>query len=520
MSTLISGASLLLPAAIAMAMRVAVLGRPPFTDDGWYASVAKLSPGMSEPLIHSPITLYPRLLSWLVTDSGTQTLLHLRVADGVFAGLAAAALSRLLGHICGSVRGCLIACLWAAAANMPIFIDGGFKNQIIAATALLCLALCCLMPRGNARPSLGRILLGGVLAAMAVLFRESFAPLALVAIAVCFVRSGGKHAAWFIIAAACTGIAGLSWVAGGPHRVMELVQAWRTTASGLANFSTIMNRPWSVVFKDSLTQAMGGASWSVPLAVAAVVGGTLRGVKRRLHLRHEGEPRCSSRRLAPWLGAGLIGALLPEMALKLVFPYHLGQLLLGAAVLGAVCLDGVSLRWRRGRWVVGSVSTACVILSSWLATENWAGVRWAWRESNRWWPVMVRRESRPELVADSFYLRLASAVERVSKPGDRVLLSGLYYTTFALTPAQPFSGIAVDASFLMCLPDGAIKTRALEQLRDSPPRIIVESKRIATDLAAIVPGFPAQYTLAEELKPGTYASYGPYDAKVWVRNAE
>jgi hypothetical protein len=501
-------------------MRAAVLGRPPFTDDGWYASVAKLSPGMSEPLIHSPLTLYPRLLSWLATDSGTQTLLHLRVADGVFAGLAAAALSRLLGHICGSVRGGIIACLWAAAANMPVFIDAGFKNQIMAATALLCLALCCLMPRGNARPTLGRILLGGVLTALAVLFRESFAPLALVATAVCFVRSGGKHAAWFMLAGACTGFAGLSWVAGGPHRVMEFVQAWRTTAAGLANFATIMNRPWSAVFMDSLTQAMRGASWSVPLATAAVVGGMLRGTKRLLHLRHVGEPRCSTRRLAPWLGVGVIVAFLPEMLLKLAFPYHFGQLLFAAAILGAVCLDGVSLRWSRGRWVVGSVAAVCVVGSGWLFSENLGPVRWAWRESARWWPVMVRGESRPELVADSFYLRLASAVERVSKPGERVLLSGLYYTTFALSPAQPVGGSAVDASFLTCLPDGPIKSLALEQLRSNPPRIIIESKRIATDLAAMVPGFPAQYTLAEELKPGSYASYGPYDAKVWVRNAE
>ena len=115
---------------------------------------------------------------------------------------------------------------------------------------------------------------------------------------------------------------------------------------------------------------------------------------------------------------------------------------------------------------------------------------------------------------------MAGVVERVSKPGDRVLLSRLYYTTFALSPVQPVGGSAVDASFLTCLPDGTVKTRALEQLRSNPPRIIIESKRIATDLAAMVPGFPAQYTLVEELKPGSYASYGPYDAKVWVRNAE
>ncbi|MEY3231726.1 MAG: hypothetical protein RL689_1815 [Planctomycetota bacterium] len=514
----LTAACLLAPAVAVGLARLAVLGRPPFTDDGWYASIARLSRAGFDPLVHSPVTIYPRTLSFAMSGDGVDGLVTLRLIDGAVACVTAAIVSLLLGKFCGMIRGCLIACVWAAAANSTVFIDAGFKNQILAATGLLAASLCCVLPAGDARASVRTLIAGGMLAALAVLVRESFAPFGLVATLACLARNGPRRCATFVAAGCVTGLTGLSVVAGGPHRLADLAATWSTTAAALSNFAEAMGRPWSAVFIDSGQQALRGASWVTPLMLAALIGGLLVAHRRPLRAARlfRGDI-ASNRRLAPWLGAALVLAPMPEMALKLCFPYHFAQLLLGCAVLAAARLDGASLRRSRSRITAIATITITAIVSGTLLPANLRFSDWSWRESAYWRPVMLEKADRPELVADSFYLRLADAVRRHAKPGDVVLTGGLYYTLFALTDLRPASGLAADAGFIACLPEGDLKRRALDDLQRTPPNLVIESNRIPVSLMSMVPGFPQEFTLAEELAPGSYNSYRNFGAKIWVR---
>ncbi len=511
-------ACLILPALVVAAARWAVLGRPPFTDDGWYASIARLSRAGFDPLVHSPVTIYPRVLSFAMTGDGVDGLVTLRVIDGSLACLTAAAVSLLLSRFCGRVTACLLACVWAAGVNSTVFIDGGFKNQILAATGLIAASLCCVLPARAIRASTMPLIIGGVLAALAVLVRESFAPFGLVATLACLARNGPRRCVTFIVGGCLTGLTGLSLVAGGPHRLGDLAITWSTTAAALANFAEAMGRPWAAVFLDSGMQALRGASWTTPPMLAAMTGGLM--VAHRRPLRPRALIRggiASTRRLAPWLGAALVLAPMPEMALKLCFPYHFAQLLLGRAVLAAARLDPASLRRSRARITAMATIAATMLASGLLLPANIRFSDWSWRESSYWKPVMLEDATRPDLVADSFYLRLADAVRRHARPGDVVLTGGLYYTLFALTDLRPASGLAADAGFITCLPEGDLKRRAIDDLRRTPPNVVIESARISAALTELVPGFPQEFALAEDLSPGSYNSYRTFGAKIWVR---
>jgi hypothetical protein len=514
---------ILLPCLATLALRIAVLGRPPFTDAGWYTSVAWLSRQGLGTVAHSPISVYPRLLSWIF-DVADQPVLWFRLVDALMAIAASAMVFTLLACISSRKVACVVATFWAIAANLRIFIDGGFKNQIIAATAFTGASLTMLLMPRNWRSPIYAATAAGILGAFAVLLREAFLPYAAIGAGVCLLRMGARCCAAWCIGAAATFLAGLWAVSGSAFNIPQLIGVWRETAAALTNLSAVAARPWSSVFEDSATQTLRSVAWVIPFAVAAISAGVWNVIQRRTSmLRHLPGLRsilATPRRIAALLGFALLLAPIPEMVLKLVFPYHFSQLFLGLAVLCAAAFDPVlwSLRgYKRVMTAAVCVSTLVAVIP---AIRAFDASKYAWRESSQWWPVMVEGERRPELIANSFYLRLGDAVKRATHPGDRVLVSGLYFASFSLAKVLPVSGNAADATFLTCSPHTDARKAAVEQLRLSKPEVVVESRRIATDISEYVPDFPANYRLFEELTPGAYASYSPYDAKVWVRIAD
>jgi len=546
--------SLLLPCVVAMFARLAVLGRPPFTDDGWYASVAWFARLGEAPIAHSPIGAYPRLLAWVfgVTEN---PMLWFRVIDGLFAVAAAAVIYLLLRCLAGACGGdalqdkradrrpslaiapdtvgttvspkggkprcflpCAIACLWTLATNHPKFVDGGFKNQITAATVFLCASLIVLCVRRAPRRPLAYGLAAGVLAALACLTRETFAPFAAVVAIACIARLGARGLGTFVLGGAITGLVSLSIIAGGPAQLLEFLGQWNDAAAALANFSSIMGRPWATVWLDSAQQAWRAGGWTLPLIAAGVFTSAYRAQHTMLHAIAPYRLPISPYRLAPLLGFALILAPLPEMLLKLAFPYHFAQFLLGGAVLCVSLGDVENIDSRRHRIAAIIGLGGAVLLAVWPAKAAIAYAAEGWRESRRWWPVMVLGEHRADLIRDSFYLRLTDSLIRAGRPNDRALISGFYFGPLALSRTRPASGAAADATFLTCTPPGAGRDAAIQLSRQAKPRIIIESSRIKTNIREFIPDFPDNYTLFEELKPGSYTSYSPYDAKVWVRN--
>ncbi|MBS0195506.1 MAG: hypothetical protein JSR77_01985 [Planctomycetes bacterium] len=499
------------PCLIALALRVLVIGRPPFTDDGWYTSIAWFAHEGLEPAIHSPVTAYPRLLSWVfsVTD---RPLLWLRAIDGIIAVLVALVVFKLLRTLVPRRAACVMASLFTLLVNQPKFIDAGFKNQINAATLLLALSLiAAFKPRTRDWPIVSGALAGAFVAG-AVLLREAFVPFALVAAAACWMRHGWRGACAFAATAGTSALAGLSLIAHGPGRIGELLAQWRESATALTNLAAVMKRDWTAVWVDSGTQAFAAGGWGLVFVALGAAAG-LAGTWSWLRSGTIGAGRAvSARGIAPVVGLGLLLAPAPEMLAKLAFPYHFAQFALGAVVLCACLHRRMNVASRRIVWTIAAlIATYPMFTSARYAMEPW-------RESRRWWPVMVQSAHDAPLIRDSFYLRLTDALRRAAKPGDRVLCSGFYFGPLALARVHPVRGDAADASFLTCLPEGGTRTQAARAIAQAMPRIVVESSRIKTDFTEFVPGFPNGYTLFERIEPGTYSSYSPYDARVWVRD--
>lgn len=532
----------LVPGVVVAGMRAVMLGRPPFTDDGWYASVAWCVHRGLEPVVHSPVTLYPRLFSWVFSEKISQPLLWMRVADGIIASWAAIALYILLRVWVRPVNALVISLAWALCVNHPKFVDAGFKNQIMAATLFLIVGLWAVLRVGRgcriaqARASMKACAVAGIAAALAVCMREAFVPFAVVLMAACAMRGGVKGTAWFVGAGVITGVTCLSFVAGGVSKLGELVSTWRETAAALANLGEIMKRPWDGVFIDSAKQAWLGGGWAVPISALAIGFAVvcafemLRPKGGRFSLRVQRlTVQPTSARLMPFIGLGLVVAPLPEMLAKLAFAYHFSLFALGVAILCAWMVWWINHGMRGpSRQVMIAGMAVTLLCGLWPIKRIYNEWMWGYNESNKWWPVMVLGEDHPALIKDSFYLRLTQTMKDHARPGggDTVMLSGFYFGPLAFARVDPVAGFAVDGAFLACMPrdgggggggSGGWAKRAAEAIANKPPRMVVESSRIQVDLSSLIPGFPGGYTLVDDLRPGEYQSYGPYDARVWVR---
>lgn len=545
------------PAIVTVVLRYLLLGRPPFTDDGWYASVAWFAYNGWEPSLHSPIGVYPRLLSSVFAASSEMwqsagPFFLLRAFDGIAAALTACCVTfslRCWG--CSLSNACVSASLWSICVNHSRFIDAGFKNQLIVATGLLCLAIAAsAVNRSRQSQSLAQSMVAGVCLGLACLLREAFLPHATAVIVILFWRGGWKPATFAAFWTAITGFIGLVIIGTGyPHQAgilagtisgtQAIVTNWIIAAKALSRLDEVMLRNWVTVFYDSGGQAFWAGAWFILFSVVMLCFAGYVFIRSRLSLPAVTpvviEPsdiaKVDNRRphvLIIPKGAMLLVSLLalaplPEIVTKLAFPYHFSMFALPFCFLQAFASSFVTARFEKDKHYLSAKYAVMLSLFIslpliYLSRREWQSPR---ADSLRWWTVMVNGSTDASLIADSFYLRLAAAVRTVTAKDATIVSSGFYYSVFPLAKARPFLPEAADLSFVQCLPQSERDNVILllhNRIKESGlPDVVIESKRIPTDFATYIPGFPSGYRLVEELVPGTYYSYGPYDAKVWVR---
>jgi Na+-driven multidrug efflux pump len=90
------------------------------------------------------------------------------------------------------------------------------------------------------------------------------------------------------------------------------------------------------------------------------------------------------------LGFALLAAPIPEMVLKLVFPYHFSQLFLGAEVVLESAMGGAG--WTL--WPMIGSSTITVLR---LPIGAWAAAQWG--TSGLWWTLALTAAARGLLMA-------------------------------------------------------------------------------------------------------------------------
>jgi hypothetical protein len=530
--------------------RHSLVGRPPFTDDGWYASVAWFAYNGWDPALQSPIGVYPRLLSWVFAATDNP-FLWLRTIDGCFALLATFAALAFFAAWGREKQYALVCCgAWAIVMNSPPFVDAGFKHQFMPANMFLLSGLALAAARlPQLKNSTLRAALCGLLLGLACLMRESIATSALVGVLAVGALHGLRAGAIACVTTGCTGLLGLYAIAASIHGpspggLLTLLRDWSDTAAALTRLGEVMNRPWWTVFVDSgwVTLTRSYFLWAVALVLIVPLVTLIRALNEKLRKRRKvltdnnsvtppELARVEGPRPAAMvvLGVCLFAAACVEIFAKLPFPYHFAQLMSPLLVLAYPLYlwhDEVYRKhqqWRgKAAWTLQPTMLLglCYIFAMIFRPYTFATYSAPYADSDRWTPLMVHGTRDQSLISDSFYLRLADAVQRATPVNGTIVSSGLYYTVYPLARAKPFLPQAADLSLLECFP-AARRDEIITQLhaaiaQHGLPHIVIESKRIATDFSRALPGFPERYTLFEELVPGTYYSYGPYDAKVWV----
>ena len=211
----------LLLGAFVLGLRALLIGQPPFTDEGVYASMSYLVwHHPFEPLPSlcpiSSINVYPWALSWLCAlPSGSLQLVAFRAADALLAACCAISIYFLLVELSKNrwiAAG--LGLLWTLCTNHPALINAGFKNAY--APGLLCVIWALwLLVRHREDPPLLCI---GTLLGMTFLIREPLVVFALPIFVYVVWHLSWRQAVRLTAGAGFTailGLAGLGLVRGG-----------------------------------------------------------------------------------------------------------------------------------------------------------------------------------------------------------------------------------------------------------------------------------------------------------------
>lgn len=483
--------ALLVPAAIGIALRLSMIGGPPFTDAGTYQYNAWLAHEVSGSLPTAPINFW----SWiagLVGQPLDTPFVNTRILDAIVAGSAAGAFGWLLLGVVGWRTAGILASAWAIVSATPAFSDAGFKNPIDIAFLPLFLAMGLLIRRG------GSNLLAGSLVALACLLREAFAPAALLVPLLAWRLRGRRAGLACMLGGAIGSAVGLLWMllAGiSPLQALEHLAAMSRNANEL--LKAIGSDPTQVRL-DSLWRALDHA-W-----------GTLGFAFLGIALLFTRPPRA--------LAAVLVLALqpLPEIFGKFCTPYHWAQLIPAVLLFAAFghrrlrAIGRLGGRWPAAiPWVI--VLALAAIGTSQLRRDLEAGqyLHTIYR------PAMLAGKWTEETTRGSRYLQIAYWLRQHAAPTDRLMVSGYGYVIYPLSRVRPASAEVSDLTFSRMTGQPKRHPEWIEALREAPPEFVLETLRWPEPMTVFWPDFESQYELAVEWNNDPQVHYGHFAARLW-----
>jgi len=403
---------------VPLIMRLLVICNPPATDEGYYAFHAMLAHhwltahGGLPPL--GPLHLYPLLCSF-VFSWNINHLIALRLCDLLIAMAVAWQWFHLLREESGSlVAGLCLGVLSVLAFNHPLFIQNGFKNPLSIAFLFLIPALRLgLKTNGKDKRTL---FLSGALVAVAILFREALAPVAVIGFFGVLAAYGRRSAAAYALGGISTAFVLLACLAvarGGLGNILEAYAQFSAMARGISGGYTTF---------AALNVIGTELAFLAPLGGALLLGLLVSVATKRIFWP----------RLLFWMALAL--APLPEILSKGASPYHYSISLLGLSGLTA-CL------WRPWQSKAPKLSRLAWILilfsCLWLFPQR-HGLPQRLETAARRLPLLLSSAAWPEeMVQQSNYLLMAKAIKDAAPPDATLLISGYYHVLYPLSGLLP-----------------------------------------------------------------------------------
>lgn len=473
--------------------RAAALGDFPYLDDGYHAFMAQyiyhsLEAQGAFPADVIGYKLFESLFAWVFALPGNP-LFWLRLADLCAAGISGWFLCRLLTKESGNaLAGLLLAGAALAGLNLPGVIQSGFKHGFFPAFACFFAALY-LVESAPARSP--RWIYAGMLAALAVLFRETFFPFVLLACAG-FLVSGNFQALWRFMTGGITGwaIVTVAWIVLR-QQVYEIFEFYLIYGQ---IYGPEAMRRW-LKFVENGGRALVLFSPLLILSLMAAVA---------LLLQKE---RQYTGRAFFWLLCALLPLL--EPLLKIGFLYHFSVCMPGMA---GFCAYAFSRLPGQKETMKKAAIWACAIAFCLMCPQLYGHflklpqtLEVVKSFPDRGWPE--------SLEADSTTLQAAKRIRELLPANGTVSSSGFAYFIFPASQTLPPQMALGDLSRTYIY-SGYDPARFVETLRRNPPDVVLlahaeadHSEIFEEELRSIFSGLP-EYEPAGTVETGRSKNYG------------
>jgi len=495
---------------LALLLRLLLISQAPFTDEGCYLAIAfhmwHDGPGLPAPLCEmGNINLIPFLLSWLFSYTDNP-LIAFRAADAVAVGTCVVLVFLVSRRFAPGPSAWVLSALWLASYSHPLFVNAGFKNMLSFGLAAVLAGI--LVITGGAQR--WRSWIAGSFAAVACLCREPLLVFILPVMMYAFARFSWTRALEVGLAFLLSGLLGVTVI--GITQGVDPITGWlsllanaRDTAGLFARLVEVEGIDLRAHALSQFRDAMDVVLWVVPVWSVGVLLAFVRAFRQ------------SDCRPALLAAAVMPIVPLPEFLLKLGFPYHVSVTFLGLTLMSAIGWGYFRLvRWS---WVpivivvsISALFTPAVTTAKSI-TAWYAGLRHAWVSGKHFAPFVLEQDWSSPVVEDSFYLHAASVIRTISKPDDRILVSGFYAVLYPLSGRRPVTMRLSDLTGTWLIGGPGEADRRL--LHEHPPMLFVETSRFtAMDLKSCFDGFADLYEEVAFIDVGK-PHYGHYGCRIY-----
>jgi len=469
---------------LTICLRLLLIGGPPFSDEGIYGTVTQ----SGDLTFGFRVNFY----QWIATIAGIPAntpLLNLRLFDMSWAALASGLMGIWLLRWSTCSIAIFVSCTWSVFNNAPEFVQCGFKNPILAATALLLLSLILATSESRINQFLSGIVVCGAIA-----LREPFLFTPVTTLFTSFWFFGNRGILLHLVGL-CLGSAIILAIIATHDDLFAVLYRYSIIPNFYRSLDSTTDENY---FLPRLFETARLARWFI-IPSLGIVYAIWKPPEKGL--------------LAVFFAILLMLPFAPEIIgyPNRTFQYHFAQLSVGLALLNAVGMMALrsNVNSFRMGWVV--VCILSVLLSGPMARSYFKG----WQRTEGFASVMIRGNWNSPATQRSTYLMIADYL-RENTPNDATVAvtGGMSAVNILARRATPSSRVY----------DLGVITRSQSQeeitasrYETAMPDYIVESTRWPEDLSSLWPNFDEQYELVYELPPTKGRHYGDLGAKVWRR---
>jgi len=488
---------------IPIIMRLAVICKPPFTDDGFYALHSMLNydaitkEGKLLPL--GVLQIYP-ILSSFIFAFDINHMLALRLLDMAIACIMAWLAYRLITQESDSVYvGFFISSMFVLAMNQELFIQRGFKNSIFVALVFLFISL----RKGleNKLNSQNTWIVCGVFVGISICFREAFITFAIVGFFSILFSYGLRSSLSFVFGSVISIAIIISILAIGRGGFWNIVEAY-------SMFSSAAQISGKLASNSMLWFELTGKeiNFLMPAFFLFVLGLVIGFFRKKVTLLP----------VTFWLAVSV--APLPEIVAKGGYGYHFAVCLVGLSGLFAYTFRA----WKINHSLLSSFAVFIVFVITFLLAFSRLPHGHTLVTNIAYLISHVPQKDWPaEQVYSSHYLLTADTIRRLSKPNDTLETSGINFNVFVPSGLLPplWSNNHLFDLGMTALAKNWSAYQLAEQIKINKTNIIFVSDRpgfgaeILKDAMLLLP----EYTMAAYIPVDPSKDYGGFSGGIYMR---